>query len=132
MRSSELHPHFLIIKSKHKAFVTCYQNRCWFGQGIIIFVPGITTHKSYQYFFLLSFFCFFFNFVVSKLCQKKFHWFSIFFPEFTLLKWIFPISSRKRFSHSEKKIHPREITFFWTQFLLFFHSRFIHLLWPSM
>jgi hypothetical protein len=63
----------------------------------------------------------FFNFVVCKLCQKN-SFIEIFFLELTILKRIFPISS-KTFSHSAK-IH-QEKSLFCTEFLLFFHTRFI-------
>jgi hypothetical protein len=53
----------------------------------------------------------------------QFHLLSFFFPEFTLLKRIFPISSKKKI-HNAKKIH-QEKSLFWTQLLSFFHSRFI-------
>jgi hypothetical protein len=59
--------------------------------------------------------------VVCKLCQN-FPFIEHFFLEFKIFKRIFPISSKK-FSHSAK-IH-QEKSLFCTEFLLFFHSRFI-------
>jgi hypothetical protein len=52
-----------------------------------------------------------------------FHFLGIFFLEFTLLKRIFPISSKTFCSHSAK-IH-QEKSLLCTEFLLFFHSGFI-------
>jgi hypothetical protein len=65
----------------------------------------------------------FFNFVVCKLCWFfPFH--VHFFLEFTLLKRIFPISSKFLCSHSAK-IHQEKKSLLCTDFLLFFDSRFI-------
>ncbi len=78
-----------------------------------------TIYKYYQCFLISRFF--FLNFVVCKLCQN-FPFIGHFFLEFTLLKRISRISS-KTFSPTAK-IHPRK-SLFYTEFLLFFDSRFI-------
>jgi hypothetical protein len=69
-----------------------------------------------------GFFSFFSNFVVCTF-YRVFPFFNHFFLEFTLLKQNFPISSKTFCSHSEK-IH-QEKSLLCTEFLLFFHSRFI-------
>jgi hypothetical protein len=68
------------------------------------------------------FFFFFFNFWVVNFVDF-FHFMSIFFLEFTLLKRIFPIPSNFLCSHSVK-IH-QEKSLLCTEFLLFFYSAFI-------
>jgi hypothetical protein len=63
-------------------------------------------------------FSFFLNFAVCKLCPL-FPFFEHFFLKFTLLKRIFPISSKSFCSHSAK-IH-QEKSLLCTEFLLFFN-----------
>jgi len=74
-------------------------------------------HSVFFFFFL-----FFLNFAVCKLCPFL-PFFEHFVLEFTLLKRIFPISSKTFCSHSAK-IH-QEKSLLCTEFLLFFHSGFI-------
>jgi hypothetical protein len=85
-----------------------------------------TRYKYYPCFplsLIFFFFFFFFNFVVCKLCQK-FPFIEQFFSRIHTFKTNFPNFFKKKFSHSAK-IHQEKSLFFWTQFLLFFHSRFI-------
>jgi hypothetical protein len=68
--------------------------------------------------FSFSFFFFFLNFAVCKLCPF-FPFFEHFFLKFTLLKRIFPISSKTFCSHSAKT--HQEKSLLCTEFLLFFN-----------
>ncbi len=91
------------------SFTTCFS---------IIYLECTHIYLCTNFFFL---FLFFFNFVICKLCQN-FPFFEQFFLKFTLLKRIFPISSKTFVINA--KIH-QEKSLLCTEFLLFFHSGFL-------
>ncbi len=103
MGSTELDAHFLIIRSKHKAFVPWYQYRCWFGQGII-FLPGIPATNIQCFFFSSSFF----SILWFVYFVKIFHLLTI-FSRIHNIKNNFPNFFKKIQPQCENS--PREITF---------------------
>ncbi len=91
-----MHPHLLIIRNKHKAFVTWYQYRCWFGQGII-FVPGTPDTNIISVF---SFLIFFLIFVVCDFVKFSIYW--ALFSRIHTIKTNFPNFFKKRLAIARK------------------------------